>query len=103
MVLGLGDFVSTATTIVGSQGGTRTAYTGDAADEIAGAFGKLANELEQLLNILIGKAGFLTQIPFVGPPVSAVLRLVESAVDVRNAMSPCRTMRIYCRAVYWRV
>lgn len=35
-----------------------------------------------LLNILIGKAGILTNVPFIGPPVATVLRSVEGVVDV---------------------
>ncbi|KAF5845933.1 hypothetical protein GGP41_008446 [Bipolaris sorokiniana] len=34
-----------------------------------------------LLNILIGKAGLFTTIPFIGQPVAAVLRQVEGVVD----------------------
>jgi hypothetical protein len=37
---------------------------------------------QTLLNILIGKAGLFETVPFIGAPVGAVLRQVESVVDV---------------------
>ena len=38
--------------------------------------------LHDLLGVVIGKAGFLTQIPFIGPPVSSVLGSIEGVVQV---------------------
>jgi hypothetical protein len=35
------------------------------------------------LNILIGKAGLFSTVPFIGQPVAAVLRQIENVVDVR--------------------
>jgi hypothetical protein len=46
---------------------------------------------QALLNILIGKAGLLQQVPLVGPPVAAVLRQVESVVDVSDLTARCNT------------
>jgi hypothetical protein len=40
-----------------------------------------------LLNILIGKAGLFDTVPIIGQPVSAVLRQVESIVDVSGPFS----------------
>lgn len=37
---------------------------------------------QELLNVLIGKAGLFNTVPFIGQPVAAVLRAVESVVDV---------------------
>lgn len=36
---------------------------------------------QELLNILIGKAGIFNTVPFVGQPIAAVLRAVEAVVD----------------------
>ena len=42
---------------------------------------------QQLLNILIGKAGLFSAIPFVGQPISGALRAIEAAVDtIANAL-----------------
>lgn len=51
-------------------------FTGEVASSIANAFQNFVKVHQQLLDVLVGKAGFLTHIPFVGPPVNAVLRLV---------------------------
>ncbi len=40
---------------------------------------------QQLLNIIIGNAGLLNDIPLIGAPVAQVLRSLEGVVDV----SPC--------------
>jgi len=39
-----------------------------------------------LLNILIGKAGLFQTVPFIGEPVAATLRQLESVVDVSSCM-----------------
>jgi len=57
-------------------------YPGAEAAAIAEAFREFVSVHQDLLNILIGQGGFMSQIPFVGPPVAAVLRAVESVVDV---------------------
>jgi len=57
-------------------------YVGNDATAIGNAFRIFVDVHKELLNIIIGKAGFLTQIPFVGAPVSAVLRGIEKVVDV---------------------
>lgn len=44
---------------------------------------------QELLNILIGKAGLFNTVPLVGQPLAAVLRAVEGVVDVS---SPCVVM-----------
>ncbi len=33
---------------------------------------------------MIGKAGILTKVPFIGPPVAASLRQLEGVMDVSN-------------------
>lgn len=52
------------------------------AKAIADAFHDYVRVNQQLLNILIGKAGLFNSAPFIGAPVSAVLRQFESVVDV---------------------
>jgi Family of unknown function len=37
---------------------------------------------QQLLSILIGKAGLFSDVPFIGAPVAQALREIESVVDV---------------------
>lgn len=63
-------------------------YSGSDADDIFDAFRDFVRVHQQLLSILIGKAGFLTQVPFLGPPVAAVLRGIESVVDVSFLFPP---------------
>lgn len=36
---------------------------------------------QALLNVIIGKAGLISQIPAAGPPVAAAIRAVEGVVD----------------------
>ncbi|KAH7309196.1 UVI-1 [Stachybotrys elegans] len=45
------------------------------------AFRTFVRVHQELLNILIGRAGLFSTVPFVGQPVSAVLRAVEGVVD----------------------
>ena len=37
------------------------------------------------LNILLGKAGLFSTVPFIGQPVAAVLRQVENVYDVSRS------------------
>jgi len=55
---------------------------GPDSDSIFEAFREFVRVHQALLNILIGKAGILQHVPFVGAPVAAVLRQLESVVDV---------------------
>lgn len=61
---------------------------GEPADAIFDAFREFVRVHQALLNILIGKSGLVTSLPFVGPPVAAVLRQIESIVDVRGGGPP---------------
>ncbi|KAI0188834.1 UVI-1 [Xylaria flabelliformis] len=54
---------------------------GPDADLVFNAFRAFVRVHQELLNILIGKAGIFTLFPFVGPPVAAALRGVEGVVD----------------------
>ncbi|KAK5662309.1 hypothetical protein OQA88_8215 [Cercophora sp. LCS_1] len=79
---GFTDIIATATGAIGAMSaGPKASYGGDDATAIGNAFRVFVKAHQDLLNTLIGKAGFLTKIPFVGPPVTAVLRGIESVVD----------------------
>jgi hypothetical protein len=63
------------------------------ATAIADAFREFVKVHQALLNILIGKSGLVTTVPFVGPPVAAVLRQIEAVVDVSIGFpSPFRSL-----------
>lgn len=57
-------------------------YSGDDADLIFESFRTFVRVHQELLNILIGKSGLFSTVPFIGQPVAAVLRGVEGGVDV---------------------
>ena len=83
VVFGFGDIVATATGYITAMGAApKTKFVGNEATAIADAFRLFVKVHQQLLDIIIGKGGFLTQIPFVGPPIAAVLRSIEGVVDV---------------------
>ncbi|TRX94369.1 hypothetical protein FHL15_004836 [Xylaria flabelliformis] len=88
IITDFGDIVSTATALAALLPGTPPitkrderehardiSARGPDADLVFNAF------RAELLNILIGKVGLLTIVPFVGPPVATALRGVESIVD----------------------
>jgi hypothetical protein len=54
------------------------------SDAIFDAFRTFVTVHQQLLNILIGKAGLFNTVPFIGQPVAAVLRQLEGVVDVSS-------------------
>ncbi|KAK3180786.1 hypothetical protein K4F52_007877 [Lecanicillium sp. MT-2017a] len=56
-------------------------YGGADADMIFKAFRDFVKVHQELLNILIGKSGLFSTVPFIGQPVAAVLRAVEGVVD----------------------
>ncbi|KAK4149039.1 hypothetical protein C8A00DRAFT_38368 [Chaetomidium leptoderma] len=82
VILGFADIVATATLDVTAMStGPKTKYVGSEATAIADAFRAFVKVHQQLLDALIGVGGFITKIPFVGPPVAAVLKSVEKVVD----------------------
>jgi hypothetical protein len=62
--------------------GSSPVSAGTGANAIAEAFREFFEVHQELLNILIGKAGLFNTVPVIGQPVAAVLRQLESAVDV---------------------
>ncbi|OBT49065.1 hypothetical protein VE00_00238 [Pseudogymnoascus sp. WSF 3629] len=67
------------------------------ADEnlVFDAYEEFARAEKSTLNILISKADVLTNVPFIGPPVAAVLHSVE---DVVNSISTTLIQKIVSRA-----
>ncbi|KAF4835729.1 hypothetical protein CGCTS75_v002219 [Colletotrichum tropicale] len=81
IIRGFVDIVSTATTSLSQMQGMAPVPAGPDADAIADAFRGFVRVHQELLKILIGKAGLFQTIPFVGQPIAAVLRQIESVVD----------------------
>ncbi|KAJ8115825.1 hypothetical protein ONZ43_g4583 [Nemania bipapillata] len=81
IIAGFTQIVTTATTAISQFDGTAKITNKADADLVFNAFRAFVRVHQELLNILIGKSGLLTQVPFIGPPVAAVLRSVEGVVD----------------------
>jgi len=81
IIAGFADIVSTATTAISQMQGMPPVPAGADSDAIFDAFREFVRVHQVLLNILIGKAGLFQTVPFIGQPVAAVLRQVESVVD----------------------
>ncbi|GAP87006.1 putative uvi-1 protein [Rosellinia necatrix] len=94
LIAGFADIVATATSLAAQFPGTAPitkrdeqehardlSPRGAGADLVFNAFRDFVRVHQALLNILIGKAGILTRIPFVGPPVAGALRGIEGVVD----------------------
>lgn len=52
------------------------------ADAMLEAFRGFVRVHQALLEILIGKAGLLSTVPFIGQPIAAVLRQIKSIGDL---------------------
>ncbi|KAK3328056.1 UVI-1 [Cercophora scortea] len=81
IIAGFSDIVSTTTTAITQMQGSSPVPAGADADAIADAFREFVRVHQVLLNILIGKAGLFSTVPFIGQPVASALRQVESVVD----------------------
>jgi len=78
----LSDIVTTLGSVIGSLAGTQPFTVKSDEDAIVTALTTFVQVHQALLNILIGKAGLVPNLlPFVGPPLAAVLRNLESVVD----------------------
>ena len=86
IIAGFTDIISTATTAIAQMQGTPPVTTQADASAIADAFREFVRVHQVLLNILIGKAGLFQTVPFIGQPVAAVLRQIESVVDVSHPL-----------------
>jgi hypothetical protein len=81
VIFGFADIVTTAGKAFVQMQGMEPVSPGDASDAIFDSFREFVKVHQALLNILIGKAGLFTTIPFIGAPVAAVLRQIEKVVD----------------------
>ncbi|KAI4648077.1 hypothetical protein J4E93_004488 [Alternaria ventricosa] len=81
IILGFSDIVTTATTAIAQMQGMPREPAGASTDAVFEAFREFVRVHQALLNILIGKAGLFQTVPFIGQPVSAVLRQIEQVVD----------------------
>ncbi|RYC61846.1 hypothetical protein CHU98_g4343 [Xylaria longipes] len=81
IIKGFTEIVSTATATITQLNGTPTITNDADVALVFNAFRAFVRVHQELLNILIGKAGILTKVPFIGQPVATVLRKVEVAVD----------------------
>ncbi|KAG9256887.1 uncharacterized protein F5Z01DRAFT_672115 [Emericellopsis atlantica] len=78
-----GGIVTTATKTVTALEGDmpKDDFAKDDQSAICDALTSFVKVHQNLLEIVIGKAGLLTIVPFVGQPVAAVLRALEGVVD----------------------
>ncbi|KAK3349596.1 UVI-1 protein [Lasiosphaeria hispida] len=102
VITGFGDIVKTAISAINSMGIQGVKLPLDAADPavkrsetaatdiiygaedsaaIADAFRTFVDVHKQLLNVVIGKAGVLISVPYIGLPMAKALRLVEAVID----------------------
>merc|ERR1711879_1053271 len=81
IIRGFADIVTTATTAIAQMQGMPKEPAGASTDAVFEAFREFVRVHQALLNILIGKAGLFSTVPFVGAPVAAVLRQIEKVVD----------------------
>ncbi|KAK3896693.1 hypothetical protein C8A05DRAFT_20386 [Staphylotrichum tortipilum] len=80
VIMGITQMVSTGTVLISESRGT-PAIAGEDADLVYSSFAGFAKTTQDFLNIMIGKAGILTKVPFIGQPVAASLRQLEGVVD----------------------
>ncbi|KAI0975772.1 UVI-1 [Xylaria arbuscula] len=81
IITGFTQIVSTVSTVITQMDGTSPITNQADSDLIFNTFRGFVRVHQELLSILIGKAGILEAVPFVGQPVAAVLRQVEGVVD----------------------
>jgi len=81
IIVGFSQIVTTANNDIQAMAGTQPFSVLSDEQSILNAFTTFVEVHQELLNILIGKAGLLNDLPFVGPPVAEVLRSLEAVVD----------------------
>ncbi|KAH7071891.1 hypothetical protein BKA63DRAFT_59355 [Paraphoma chrysanthemicola] len=81
IIQGLQEIITIATAEINQQSGTPPTPAGADADAVFNAYRSFATEHQSLLNTLTTKAGLSSTAPFVGAPMSAILRADESAID----------------------
>ncbi|KAK5651779.1 hypothetical protein OQA88_11646 [Cercophora sp. LCS_1] len=80
IIAGYQDIVATGSALISQFPGT-PAITGADADLVFNAFREHVRVSQATLNVLIGKAGLLTNVPVIGPPVATALRGYEGIID----------------------
>jgi len=81
IVVGFSQIVQTVTNDISAMSQTQPFSLESDEQSILTAFTTFVEVHQELLNILIGKAGILNDLPLVGPPVAQVLRALEGVVD----------------------
>ncbi|KAI0140750.1 UVI-1 protein [Pestalotiopsis sp. NC0098] len=81
IITGLHNIVTTATEDVRQMKDSQALTETTDQDTVYDAFRDFASAHSELLNILIGKSGLFSTVPFIGQPLVAVLRSDEDAID----------------------
>ncbi|PMD12183.1 UVI-1 protein [Hyaloscypha hepaticicola] len=81
IVVGFSQIITTVTDDIQAMQGQQPFSVMSDEQSILDAFTTFVEVHQELLNILIGKAGILNDLPLVGPPVAQVLRSLEGVVD----------------------
>ncbi|KAH7410458.1 hypothetical protein DE146DRAFT_687153 [Phaeosphaeria sp. MPI-PUGE-AT-0046c] len=81
IITGLATQTQTVTTYVNQMQGAAAITDATEATSVYDAFRSFVQAEQALLNVLIGKAGLANTAPFVGAPISAVLRALEGSLD----------------------
>lgn len=82
IVTGLQDIVSTVSDDVSQMQSSQALTETADQDSVYEAFRDFASVHGELMNILIGKSGLFSAVPFIGQPLVVVLRSDEGAIDV---------------------
>jgi hypothetical protein len=81
IVIGFTQIINTVTSDIQAMQGVQPFTVESDEESILMAFTTFVEVHQELLQIIIGKAGILNDLPLVGPPVAQVLRSLESVVD----------------------
>ncbi|KAK6516164.1 hypothetical protein TWF506_006076 [Arthrobotrys conoides] len=81
IIVGFTEIITITSTAIAQMQGSASITAPADATAIANAFRTFVKVHQELLNILIGKAGLFSTVPLVGQPVAAVLRQLEAIVD----------------------
>ncbi|KAF3087298.1 hypothetical protein TWF569_008928 [Orbilia oligospora] len=81
IIVGFTEIITITSTAIAQMQGSAVITNPTDAKAIADAFRMFVKVHQELLNILIGKAGLFTLVPIIGQPVASVLRSLEAIVD----------------------
>ncbi|KAF3180125.1 hypothetical protein TWF225_001828 [Orbilia oligospora] len=81
IIVGFTEIITITSTAIAQMQGSAAITNPTDAKAIADAFRMFVKVHQELLNILIGKAGLFTLVPIIGQPVASVLRSLEAIVD----------------------